>query len=261
MINFNRVKTMIYKYHLNLRHSYDRLTDMIYWPLLNMIIWGLTGLYFVEQSNNPDLLYVVITGLVFWLVVWTSQYEITVNLLTEIWEKNIVNIFVSPLTTWEWIISLLIFGLLRMSISVAFSALVAFVLYKYGVFIYGFWLIPIIISLILTGWAVGFLVAGFLIRFGQRIQTLAWAGVSMLAPLSAPYYSLSILPPWAQNIAHFVPTSYVFEGMRHVLQTGIFPINQLIMSIVLNIFYLILSIWFFMYMFKSSRKQGLGKLI
>lgn len=261
MINFNRTKAMIYKYYLNLTHSYDRLSDMVYWPLLNLIVWGLTGLYFVQESNNPDLLYVLLAGLVFWLVIWTSQYEISVNLLQEIWEKNIVNIFVSPLTISEWIISLIIFGFIRMTISVSFSAIFAFFLYQYKVFIYGYWLIPIVISLILTGWAVGFFVAGFLIKFGQRFQTIAWAGVSLLAPLSAPYYSISILPIWAQKIAYFVPSSYIFEGMRDILQTGAFPLNKLFISFGLNILYLILSIWFFVFMFKKSRKLGLGRLI
>ena len=106
MINFNRVWAMVYRYTLDLIHRYDRLTDMFYWPFLDLVLWGLTGLFFIQSSNNPHTLTIMITGLIFWLVVWRAQYEITVNLLTEIWDKNIVNIFVSPLTLWEWIISL-----------------------------------------------------------------------------------------------------------------------------------------------------------
>lgn len=261
MINFNRVFAMVYKYYLNLKHSYDRLTDMLYWPLFNLVLWGLTGLYFVQQSQNPNLLSYILTGLVFWLILWSAQYEININLLTEIWDRNIVNIFVSPLKISEWLISLLIFGLLRMTISMSFSALVAFILYQYNIFIYGLWLIPIVMSLVLTGWAVGFFIAGLLIKFGQRIQTVAWAGVALLAPFSGPYYSISILPVWAQKISYFVPASYIFEGMRDILQTGSFPLNKLFISFGLNIFYLIVSIWFFVFMFKKSRKLGLGRLI
>ncbi len=261
MINFNRVWAMVYRYTLDLIRRYDRLTDMFYWPFLDLVIWGLTGLYFVQNSTNPNTLTIMITGLVFWLVIWRAQYEITVNLLTEIWDRNLVNIFASPLTIWEWIMALMICGFTRTIVSVVFSGLVAFILYKYDVFIYGIWLIPIILSLTLTGWTAGFFVAGFLIKYGQRIQTLAWTGVAMLAPFTAPYFPVTILPIWAQKIALFMPASYIFEGMRELLKNGTFPMDKLLISFVLNIVYLIISIIFFIFMFNRSKKLGLGRLI
>ena len=261
MINFNRVWAMVYRYTLDLIHRYDRLTDMFYWPFLDLVLWGLTGLFFIQSSNNPHTLTIMITGLIFWLVVWRAQYEITVNLLTEIWDKNIVNIFVSPLTLWEWIISLMICGLTRTILSVTFSGVAAFLLYQYNIFVYGLWLIPIVLSLMLTGWAAGFLVSGLLIKYGVKLQTLAWTGVAMLAPFTAPYFPVSILPDWAQKISIFIPATYIFEGMRNLLQSGNFPLDKLIMSFSLNIFYLIISISVFIFMFNKSRGAGLGRLI
>lgn len=209
MINFNRVWAMVYRYTLNLLHTYDRLSDMFYWPFLDLVLWGLTGLYFIQSSNNPDLLTIMITGLVFWIVIWRTQYEVTVNLLWEIWDRNLVNIFVSPLTIWEWIVSLIICGFTRLIISISFSALAAFILYKYNIFIYGFWLIPIILSLALTGWAVGFFVGGWLIKYGQRIQTLAWTGVAALAPFTVPYFPLNY-PPHLGTINCLLDASFVY---------------------------------------------------
>ena len=180
MINFHRVWAMVQRYFLGLIHSYDRLGDMFYWPVMDLILWGLTGVYFVQQIKNPHALFVMLTGLIFWIVIWRTQYEITVNLLTEFWDRNLVNIFVSPLTVWEWITSLMVVGFTKMIISLTFSAVVASFLYHFNIFLYGFWLIPIVLSLALTGWAAGFLIAGLLIRFGQKIQTLAWVGVVLM---------------------------------------------------------------------------------
>lgn len=261
MINGNRIFAMVLRDLINLRHSYDRLSDMFYWPVMDLLIWGLTGLYFVQQNNNQLLLSVILTGLIFWIVVWRSQYEININLLHEIWDRNLINLFASPLTLAEWIISFLIFGLTKMIISLSFSALIATLLYKYNLFIYGFLLIPFVLSLLLTGWVVGFIVAGFLIRFGQRLQTLGWTGVYLIAPFSVIFYSLSILPPWAQTIAKFVPPSYVFEGMREIIFTGRLSYDKLLISLGLNLIYLILSIAFFVFMFNRSRKLGLGRLM
>jgi ABC-2 type transport system permease protein len=253
---------MIIRYTINMRHSFDRLSDMFYWPLMDLILWGLTGLYFAKLNmNNFHSIDIILTGVVFWLVIWRGQYEINLNLLSELWDKNLVNLFVTPLKLSEWIISLLIFGLLKMLASLMFVSLLAFILYKYNVLMYGLFIIPIVISLLITGWAIGFFIAGILIRYGQRVQTFAWIGGALLAPFSAVYYPLSILPVWVQKVALFVPSSYMFEGMREFIVTHSISYEKFLISFALNIAYLILSIWFFKSMFNKSKKLGLERLI
>lgn len=262
MINFNRVVAIIMRYTINMRHNWDRLSDAFYWPLMDLVLLGLTGLYFAKTSiNSPHAAEIILTGVIFWWVVWRGQYEIGTNLLSEIWDRNLVNIFVAPLKISEWILSFLIFGFLKMIVSFAFLILVSFIIYQYNVFMYGFLIIPIALSLLMIGWSIGFVIAGILIWFGQKIQTIAWVGGAVLAPVSAIYYPLSILPGWVQKIALFVPSSYMFEGMREFISTGSMPLEKFLISFALNIIYLTLSICFFVFMFKKSRKLGLGRLI
>lgn len=261
MINFNRVFAMMLRYTINMRHNFDRLSDMFYWPVMDLFIWGLTALYVVKTSHDPQIFTVMLSGLVFWIVLWRAQYEITTNLLAEIWDKNLVNLFASPLTISEWIATFMIFGLAKTIISLTFSAFIAYVLYGFTIFQYGWYIIPFVIILILAGWAGGFLVAGILIRFGNNLQTLAWAGIYLMAPFAAIYYPVSILPDWAQQVSKFVPASYIFEGIREILFTGHVSYDKLIISFSLSIVYLMLAIWFFVTMFNKSKKLGLGRLI
>lgn len=263
MINFGRVNAMVIRYFLYLRHNLDRLSDMFYWPAMDIFVWGLTGLYIASlgSGTGAQTIFVILTGVVFWIVIWRAQYEINVNIMSEIWDRNLVNIFASPLTLPEWIVSLILVGLAKMILSVAFSAALTFFLYGFNIFNFGALLFPAVASLLLTGWAAGFFIAGFIIRFGAKIQTLAWTGVALIWPFSALYYSVSILPDWAQTVTHFVPPAYVFENMRQVIFTGQFSWDKLLLSFALNIFYLILAAWFFVFMFKKSRKLGLGRLI
>lgn len=261
-MNFERIKAIIFRQIYNWRHNFDRLSDSFYWPAIDIILWGFTSIYIKKQSpNTPFIIIALLTGIVFWLIIWRAQYEITINLLTEIWDKNLVNIFASPLTIGEWIVSVILLGLIKMFLSVAFAVTLAFLLYKANIFLFGFYLIPFVISLLFTGWFAGFIVAGLIIRFGAKIQTLAWVGVTVLMPFSAVFYPLATLPSWAQKIAALVPSSYVFEGMREILFTGALSYDKLFVSFALNIVYLILSIWFFVYMFNKSRELGLGRLI
>lgn len=261
-MNWQRVFAMVDRYNLYLKHNLDRLTDMFYWPALDLFIWGLTGLYLATfNPNSQQYVFIILNGLVFWIVIWRVQYEININILAELWDKNVVNIFASPLTVWEWIASLVTVGMMKMTVSLVFSCIIAFFVYHYNVFQYGFYLLPAILNLLLTGWAAGFLVAGLIIRFGEKIQTLAWAGVAMLTPFSAVYYPVSILPTWAKYISNIIPSTYIFEGLREILFTGRFSYDKLLISFALNGIYLALALWFFIFMFRKSRRLGLGRLI
>lgn len=261
-MNPRRVKAMVRRYFYNLVHNYDRMADMFYWPLMDILVWGLTGLYFANlNTSSPYSATVILTGLIFWIITWRAQYEITTNLLSEMWDRNLVNIFSSPLTVFEWILAVIIFGAGKMIVSLAFSATLAFILYGYNFFQFGWWLIPISINLVVVGWVLGFTVAGIIIRYGMKIQTLAWAGAYIIVPFSALYYPVGILPHWAQKISMIIPSSYLFEALRQHIFTGAISLEKIILSFALNFIYLILSIYFFMYMFRKSKKRGLGSLI
>jgi ABC-2 type transport system permease protein len=133
-------------------------------------------------------------------------------------------------------------------------------LYSINLLVFGFLLLPFLALLMFSGWWVGFIVAGLILRHGTKIETLAWSGVYILVPFSAVYYPITSLPVWAQKIAAVVPMSYIFEGMRQVLQTGVIPINSVIISFILSIIYLILAISFFKASFNKACQNGLALL-
>ncbi|MBI3984784.1 MAG: ABC transporter permease [Candidatus Levybacteria bacterium] len=261
-MNINRIMAMVQRYFYNVKHSYDRLTDMFYWPMMDLLIWGLTGLYFAKLGGDSQhATTVLLTGIIFWIVTWRAQYEITTNLLSEMWDRNLVNIFASPLTVYEWISAVTIFGGLKMIISLLFSAGVAFLLYQYAFLQFGLWLFPIVVSLVITGWAAGFVVAAIIIRFGMKVQTIAWAGAYLIAPFSALYYPISVLPDWAQKVALIFPSSYIFEAMRQHIFTNTISVDKIVISFAINLVFLVLSICLFVLSFNKSKQMGLGRLI
>lgn len=138
--------------------------------------------------------------------------------------------------------------------------ILAWVLYSVDVLSINYLLVPFIMSLIMMGWWVGIFISGIIVRYGQRIQTLAWSGAYVLMPFCGVFYPISSLPTWAQTIAKIVPGSYAFEGMRMYLSTGIVPVFDLAMSFGLNMVYLVLSLLFFSRMFEKSREMGLSRL-
>lgn len=261
-MRINRIYAIVLRYMYLFRHSLDRVTDVFYWPVIDLFLWGITSVYFRSfiPKNAPLIVLALISGILFWIILWRAQYEISVNLLEDLWNKNLINIFVSPLTFYEWIIAFMAIGIIKASFSFPFAMLVAFLFYRIKIFFFGFYFIPFILLLLLSGWWVGFLTAGFILRFGTKVQTLAWAFAGLLTPFSAVYYPVSVLPDWAKSVAYLIPTSYIFEGMRQVLYKGSIDQTLIIKSFILNFIYIFFSIVFLKSSFEKVLKKGLVKL-
>ena len=256
-MKWHRIYGMILRYTYIMLRNLDRLSDAFYWPVVDLVLWGLTSLFIQELAPGSKVIQIIITGLVFWYIVARIQGEISVNLLEEFWNENLVNIFVSPLTFWEWIVAVLINGVLKALVSFVFAGVLALLLYKVGVFSFGLYLVPYLFLLSLTGWTMGFLISGLIFRYGSKIQFLGWTLVFVISPFSAVSFPVSILPVWAQHVAQFVPTSYVFEGLREVINTGHFDPNKFWISLFLNLIYLVLSLFFIKACFKKALNKGL----
>jgi ABC-2 type transport system permease protein len=223
-------------------------------------MWGLTSQFFMMMGGGNNVILFVLSGLVMWLILWKSQYEISINLLDELWNRNLINLFVSPLTFTEWLFSVLILGIIKVVLSFSFAVSLAFLLYKVKIFEYGFQLLPFMLILLLSGWAVGIFVTGLIFRYGTKIQAFCWTMVWIFGPFSAIYYPVSILPQWAQEVSKFIPMSYAFEGMRTVLATGNIDLQKFIYGLCLVSVYLILGLIFLFRSFKKVMDKGLLKV-
>lgn len=239
----------------------DQIADLFYWPIIDIFLWGMTSVWMQKQEEGvPALALFVLTGLIFWQIVWRANYEVGVNLLQEFWNRNLVNLFSTPLKLREWILGATFLCFFKILVSLAFGALIVFLLYEMNVFMMGWAFLPFAALLTFSGWMIGFLAGSIVIYWGQRFQMLVWMMPYLFAPFSAVFYPVSVLPAWGQSIAWALPTTYIFEGMRKILTEGIFPTSYFFMSLTLNILYLVVAVGIFKYMFEKSRVKGLGRL-
>jgi ABC-2 type transport system permease protein len=150
--------------------------------------------------------------------------------------------------------------LCKLAVTITFGSLMVYLLYSLNVFTVGWAFLPFAASLLIFGWTLGFIAAGIIIYWGHQVEMFAWMIAFVFAPFSAVFYPVEILPQWAQHISWSLPTTYIFEGMRQILNGHAFPLSYLSISILLNIVYLSLSILFFIWMFEKSRVKGLARL-
>lgn len=260
-MKWQRVLGVYFRYLYVMRKGLSHLSDLFYWPTIDILLWGLTSLWIQSQHfqvHNIPL--VVMTGLIFWQICWRGSIDISVSLLQELWQRNLVNFFSTPLKFSEFITGMLLLSVCKLCISVTFSAGLIYLLYTLNVFTLGWAFLPFMVSLIIFGWAMSFLSASAIIYWGHSIDMVAWMAGGLFAPFSAVFYPVSALPAWAQNISWCLPTTYIFEGMRTILYQGTFPTRYFWISMALNALFLSAAICLFRYMFEKSRKKGLGRL-
>jgi ABC-2 type transport system permease protein len=157
----------------------------------------------------------------------------------------------------EYVLATFLFGLLRVSVTLAFLAFLSWLLYHFNLFSLGLALVPFIANLLVMGLTIGILAMAIILRYGHGAEPFAWALPFMLQPFSAVFYPVNVLPPAMQAVAWGLPSTYVFEGMRRVIGAGSIPWGDLAWAITLNLVYLSAAIWLLMYMFDVARDRGL----
>jgi ABC-2 type transport system permease protein len=259
-MSFSRIKGVFFRYYYNLIKGLHQLSDLFYWPLVDILLWGLTSIWIQKQNQVANLPLVLMTGLIFWQIAWRGSIDISVNLLQEFWHRNLVNLFSTPLKISEWIAGVILLCLCKLVITILFGSFLVYLLYSLNIFTLGWAFLPFAALLLMFGWSLGFLAAGVIIYWGHQVEMLAWMIGFLFAPFSAVFYPIETLPAWAQKISWSLPTTYVFEGMRQILNGGPFPISYLLTSSILSVIYLSLSVLFFHWMFEKSRAKGLARL-
>lgn len=242
-----------------LRRDFDLLSDMLYWPIIDILLWGITSQWLGSLSGISNVVVTIIMSLILWNVIWRSQSEVSRNLIDEIWNNNLVNLFSTPLSLAEWMVGVLFLSLVKMVFTMAVLIPIVLVLYAVNVFSLGLWLIPFFILMVMTGWWVGFFAAGIVIRFGPKVQTVVWTLPGILLPFSATYFPVDLLPSFIRPISQFLPTTYVFESMRSLVMTGTVDLKYIAISFGLNIVLLTISMIWFVRSFRYSLTLGLGR--
>ncbi len=245
--------------HLYLyKRSLPRLMEVFYWPVLDLVVWGFISVYLARYRGGlPDFVSFFLGALILWDILFRSQQGISVSFLEDMWSRNLLNVFVSPLSPAEYIASLLAISMVKLILASTVLVLLAYILYSFNIFLMGMALVPLVANLIVMGWAVGIVTIAVILRFGQEAEVLAWGIAFLFQPVSAVFYPVEVLPPVLQSIAFFIPSSHVFEGMREVISGGGVPVQEIFLAALLNVFYIMGALLFFSWNFRAVKRKGL----
>lgn len=261
VISWHRIEAVIVRHCYHLSQDWIRIVQTFYWPLLDILMWGYVGIWVSGDQNSMALPYAMVIGGSLWNLVVRGCYEISVSFLEEIWSCNLINLFSSPLLLSEWVIASVIM-VLGMTIALAiFLVGVIYLAFGLNVLMFGWPLLVVSFQLLLAGLWTGFLGAVLVAIYGRRVDALVYMNGWILLPFSCVYYTVDVLPGWAQLVAKAIPMTYTFDAMRSVIMHGIAPRYEISMAFALNIVYIVISLYLFKYFFEKSRVKGLERLI
>jgi len=255
--SFRRVGAMVLRYWYLLRSSWPRILELIYWPTVQMLMWGFLQLYVSENAGFFARAGGTFIGAVLlWDILFRGQLGFSVSFLEEMWARNMGNLMMSPLRPAEFVVALMVMSLVRLAIGMVPVSLLAIGFFGFNLYALGLALAAFFVNLILTSWAVGILVSGLILRNGMGAEGLAWTIMFLLLPLACVYYPVSVLPGFLQTIAWALPPTYVFEGMRALLIDHVFRGDLMLQALALNAIYFALAVVAFLKLLDSARRQG-----
>jgi ABC-2 type transport system permease protein len=240
------------------KRTLHRWLEILYWPTVDVLLWGFLTLYLQRSTTDVNSVAPRILGaLILWDVMFRAQQSVAVGFLEDMWGRNVLNIWASPIRASEYVTGTILIGILRVAIGASVAITLGMLLYSFNFFSLGLVLVPFVLALAIMGWAVGVVTTAVVLRLGQGAEELAWAIAFLFQPFSCVFYPISVLPGWMQAVAKCIPASYIFEGMRQILADGGFPSRLLVEAYAVDAVYVVAAWAFFAWMLNSVRERGL----
>ena len=252
-----RVFAMVLRHWYLLSSSWPRVLDLIYWPAVQMLMWGFLQMYVSQHSGFfAQAAGTFIGAVLLWDILFRGQIGFSISFLEEMYARNMGNLMMSPLRPAEFVAALMIQSIIRLSIGLVPVSLLAIAFFGFNMWGMGLALAAFFINLILTSWAIGILVAGILLRHGLGAENMAWTFMFLFLPITCVYYPVSVLPQWLQVFAWMLPPTYVFEGMRALLIDHVFRADLMVQAFALNAVLFGAAVAGFLVLLRSARREG-----
>jgi ABC-2 type transport system permease protein len=257
-MNLTRIASIPLRQFYLYRGSAARVVPLFAWVTIDMVLWGFMSKFLGSLAHTSYRFVPALLGAVlFWDFMTRVMQGVTTAFFEDVWSRNFLNVFATPITMPEYIAGLLFTSLATSLVGLAVMIAVATAAFGLNFASYGAMLLPFIVVLFLNGIALGVVALAIVLRFGPAAEWFIWPIPALLAPFACVYYPLATLPTPMQWLARLLPPSYVFEGMRAVVSGHHFKGELLAAAFALAIAYIILAYWIFASVFRHAIQSGL----
>tara|TARA_Y200000002_G_C22642827_1_gene647813 strand:- start:650 stop:1441 length:792 start_codon:yes stop_codon:yes gene_type:complete len=256
-MNWSKIFALSLRHIYLIKGSFPRILDLIYWPTIQIFLWGFISKFFtLNSSYYENTIGVILSAAILYDFLFRASISYNMMFLEEIWSRNFTNLFISPIKLSEIIFALTLTAIFRTLIGLVPATLLAIPLFGVSILTIGIPLIFLLLTLYIFGVTLGLFVTSGLLRFGPSFENIAWASLFFLAPLGCIYYPIEILPQWLQIIAKLLPLVHIFEEMRDILIYNTIDYIQIVKAIFISVIYFVIGIFSFYLSYNGAKNRG-----
>lgn len=256
-MSWKRTLAVVLRQFYLIRGSVSRAIPLFAWAAVDMFLWGFLTRY-LNTVTRPgfDLVPALLGAVLLWDFFIRIMHGIAMAFLEDVWSRNFLNIFATPLLVREYVA-----GLVLSSIATSVAGLLVMLAiaaaFNLSFLVYGLMVLPFLLVLFLFGISIGVFGSALVLRFGPASEWFIWPLPALLSPFVGVLYPVATLPHWMQGVSRCLPPSYVFEALRAIV-TGS-PVSGwgIVTGGMLAVGYVLLSYFFFTKVYEDALRTGL----
>ena len=241
-----------------MRGSISRVLPLFIWVAVDIVLWGFMTKYLnTIASPGFDFVPVLLGAVLFWDFFTRVMHGVTMAFFEDVWSRNFLNIFASPMTIAEYLAGLVTTSVATSAVGLLVMLVLATAVFGLSFFSYGGAFVPFLLVLFLFGIALGIVGCGIVLRLGPSAEWFVWPIPALLSPFAGVFYPVATLPEWMQLVARLLPPAYVFEGMRAIVMGGTVSRSSLVIGGVLAVIDVLIASVFFTRVYRQAVRTGL----
>jgi ABC-2 type transport system permease protein len=258
MFRFSRAGAIVLRQYYLFRGSPARFLSSFAWIGVDIVLWGFISRYLnTVATSGFNFVPALLGAVLLWDFFTRVMQGVTMGFFEDVWSRNFLNIFASPLSIGEYVGGLVLSSIVTSSVSLIFMLGLATAAFGLPMFMYGITIVPFLLVLFLFGIALGVVASALLLRLGPAAEWFIWPIPALISPFAGVFYPLDTLPAWMQAIAGILPPSYVFESLRAIIQGRAPSAAALVAGAALALIYVLLAIWLFRRTYRHVVRTGL----
>jgi ABC-2 type transport system permease protein len=253
-----RIAAIVLRQLYLLRGSPARVVPLFAWVAIDVVLWGFISRFLSTITTAGFRLIPALLGAVLlWDFLTRVMQGVTMTFFEDVWSRNFLNVFASPITVWEYVSGLVASGVVTSFIGVVVMVAVARLAFGLSLLVYGPMFAAFMAVLFVFGVALGIFGCAVVLRLGPAAEWFVWPIPAVISPFAGAIYPLSTLPAWMQAVARLMPPSYVFEAMRAIISGRQPSPGGLLWGAGLSLLALVGACWFFSRIHRNAVRTGL----
>jgi ABC-2 type transport system permease protein len=257
-VSNRRIAAIVLRQFYLMRGSIARVLPLFAWVAVDMVLWGFITRYLNAISRaGLDFVPTLLGAVLLWDYFARVMQGVTTTFLEDVWSRNFLNLFATPLSIGEYVTGLVASSLLTSAVGLAVMLVMATVFFGLSFISYGAALVPFLLILLTFGLALGIAGSAIVLWFGPASEWFIWPIPAIVAPFAGVFYPITTLPAWMQYIARCLPPAPVFEGLRGIVAGQSVAIAALAWGAALALAYLVAACLVFGAVYRRALRVGL----